>query len=160
MRADDIRSLYDYHFALNRRLWDESVMALTDEQFLEPIAYSVGSVRNQVVHLMDVEGGWFEGLRGLPRRGFYNPVHWPTRAKIRAHWDGIEADMRAYLAALTDEALDQDFAGTPKPMKSWQVMMHVLNHATDHRAQTLAVIATHFPGVPTFPQDLAHYLWR
>ncbi len=159
MHAADFCRLYDYHFALNRRLWDESVMALTDQQFTQKIDYSVGSIRNQMVHLMDIEGGWFEGLRGLPRRPFYNVVHWPTRAKIRTHWDGVETHIRAYLDALTDADLEREL-GDKKPLKYWQVLLHVLNHGTDHRAQTLAMLATHFPEVPTFPQDMAHFWWK
>ncbi len=33
MYADDIRKLYDCHFTVNRKMWDQCVMALTDEQF-------------------------------------------------------------------------------------------------------------------------------
>jgi hypothetical protein len=39
--AEDIRSLYEYHFTLNRWLWDTSIMALTDEQFTHKLGYSV-----------------------------------------------------------------------------------------------------------------------
>jgi uncharacterized damage-inducible protein DinB len=51
MRADEIRHLYEYHFVLNRCVWDESVMALTDAQFVQKLDYSVGSIRNQTVHM-------------------------------------------------------------------------------------------------------------
>ncbi len=49
------RNLYDYHFALNRKLWDEWLVPLTDEQFTRKVEYSVGSVRNQVVHLLNID---------------------------------------------------------------------------------------------------------
>lgn len=160
MHADDIRTLYDYHFALNRKLWDTSIMALTQEQFVQPLPYSIGSVRNQVVHLMDIEEGWFTGLRikAAGREPFKNPEEWPTREKIRADWDVVEMTIRSYLDSLTDDEANALFSNEPKPVKNWQVMLHVLNHATDHRAQTLAML--HNLGAPTFPQDMIFHWWR
>ncbi len=156
MHAEDIRILYGYHFVANRKLWDTSIVPLTDEQFLQPLDYSIGSIRNQVVHLMDIEEGWFGGLRepAAGRAPFKNPEAWPTREKIRADWDVVEADIRTYLAGLTDEECNQPFA---EGMRKWQVMMHVLNHATDHRAQTLAML--HSLGAPTFAQDMVYHFW-
>jgi uncharacterized damage-inducible protein DinB len=159
MHADDIRTLYNYHFAANRKLWDVSIVPLTDDQFLQPLDYSIGSIRNQVVHLMDIEEGWFTGLRlpGSERVPFKNPADWPTREKIRADWDVVETDIRVYLVSLTDDECNQPFGPEPNAMRKWQVMLHVLNHATDHRAQTLAML--HSLGAPTFAQDMVYHFW-
>ena len=148
MNADAIRQIYDYHITLNRRIWDKCVMKLTDEQFTQPCDYSVGSVRNQVVHMMSVDERWFSGLSGKDVPTFLNPVHYPTREKIRAYWDDVEALMREYLDALTDEAVQADYA----EIKVWQVLVHVANHGTDHRAQLFAMMNP--MGVHTFPQDM------
>jgi uncharacterized damage-inducible protein DinB len=40
---------------------------------------------------------------------------------------------------------------------TWQVLSHLVNHGTDHRAQVLR--ALHELGAPTFSQDLIHHLW-
>ena len=90
MNAADIRTYYDYHFAYNRRLWDECVMTLDDEQFTRKIEYSMGSVRNQMVHLMNIDDRWFSGLRGEPVPGFANPVHYdglPETEALKARYD-------------------------------------------------------------------------
>ncbi len=159
MHANDIRILYGYHFAANRKLWDVSVVPLTDEQFLQPLDYSIGSIRNQVVHLMDIEEGWFDGLRtNTPSRAaFKNPDDWATREKIRADWDSVETKIRAYLDDLTDEECNQPFGADPDALRKWQIMLHVLNHATDHRAQTLAML--HSLAAPTFAQDMIYHFW-
>ena len=52
MNADAFRQFYNYHFEENRKLW-EQVASLSPERFLQPIEYSRGSVREQVIHLMD-----------------------------------------------------------------------------------------------------------
>lgn len=148
--AAQIRELYTYHFTLNRRLWTHSVMTLTAEQYLQNSDYSVGSVRNQMVHLMNIEDRWFSGLRGAEVPGFINPVYYPTREQLREKWDQVEAEIQTYLDALTDDNLMRVYDG---PFHVWQVLLHVINHATDHRAQVFSLL--HSLGAPTFPQDYA-----
>lgn len=156
MNADDIRDLYAYHFAMNRKLWDDSVMTLTDEQFTQRLEYSVGSIRNQVVHLFNIDDRWFAGLRREEVPGFINPVYLHKRAVIRAQWDVVEGKMRAYLSGLTDAMMREPY--DDGALHVWQVLVHIVNHATDHRAQTLAML--HALGAPTFPQDYAIWLMR
>ena len=161
MNADAFRDLYAYHFKANRKLWEVGVMALTDEQFTQEIAYSIGSVRNHVVHMMSVDEGWFSDLRGLPGPEFSDAVHFTDRAVIREKWDGVEADMRAYLNALRDDMLMQPAFPFPETdnFPLWQVLIHVANHATDHRAQLLRLLND--AGAPTFPQDyIFHVMGR
>lgn len=150
MNATGFRHLYDYHFVLNRKLWDERIIHLTDEQFTRKLDYSIGSVRNQMVHMFNVDHDWFAALRGVgdDRPHFLDPVQFPTRAMIRARWDQVEADMRDYLGALTNDQLSGSAAGM---FTVWEVLFHVVNHGTDHRAQVLAML--HSLGAPTFPQD-------
>lgn len=152
MTADHFRELYEYHFSLNRKVWDELVMSLSKAQFLEKLPYSVGSIRNQCVHVMNIDERWFSGLRGEELPGFANPVYFGTRAKIRAHWDAVEEKQRAYLAGLTDEGLE-DLMGDDEPFRVWRVLQHVLLHGMDHRAQMLAML--NGMGVKTWPQDYA-----
>src|SRR5689334_18854908 len=105
MNADAIRHFFDYHFAENRTLWDRHVMSLSQEQFTQPSAYSVGSVRNQIVHLVSVDDIWFSGLRGLEIPNWLDPDAFNDRGKLRAQWDRVEQTMRDYLAAMSDETL-------------------------------------------------------
>ena len=151
MQADHIRDLFDYHISTNRRLWNESILTLTDEQFKRKLEYSVGSIRNQCVNLMSVDKRWFGGLRGVAVPGFLNPVHYPSREKIRDYWDDVEREMRSYLDALTDA----DLGATYNELPIWAVLQHVALHGMDHRAQMLAML--HELGAPTFAQD---YIYR
>jgi len=54
MNVNAFRHFYDYHFAENRKIWDY-VTSLSYEQFTQNVAYSAGSARNQIVHLMSVD---------------------------------------------------------------------------------------------------------
>ncbi len=149
MNADSFRHFYDYHFAENRKVWDTCIPALTDQQFTQNVSYSVGSIRNQIVHLISVDDIWFSALRGVEIPESLDPARFDDREIIRVHWDNVEQNMRAYLAALRDEMLfEKPFAeGEDKDLILWQVLLHVVNHGTDHRAQLIRSI--HDLGIKT-----------
>lgn len=158
MNADAFRYLYNYHFGINRLIWGSGIMSLTAVQFTQSADYSHGSVRDQIVHLMNVDEIWFSELRGAPVEP-YDPAGPDDRAIIRARWDTVEQAMRAYLADLTDEMLftrpiteEED-----KDLIVWQVLLHVVNHGTDHRAQLLRLL--HDLGVKTTSQDFIFYVY-
>ena len=159
MNADAFRHFYGYHFAENRNMWDAYITPLTDEQFTQDAGYSHGSVRNQVVHLMSVDDLWFSGLRGVDNVASLDPAAFADRATIRTYWDGVEQRMRDELADLRDDMLDKKpFAeGEDKDLVQWQVLLHVVNHGTDHRAQTLWLLND--LGVKTVSQDYIFYAY-
>lgn len=159
MNAEAFRYLYEYHFAENRSLWVHYVIPLSDEQFLRPSAYSIGSVRNQMVHLMNVDNTWFSPLCGEEVPDWLKPEDFPDRAHIRAYWDEVERRIREYLSNLRDDMLfTKPFPeGEDENLVLWQVLIHVVNHGTDHRAQVLRLI--HDLEVKTPPQDFIFYVY-
>ena len=159
MNANAFRYLYNYHFSENRKLWDTYIPLLSDEQFTQTVGYSHGSVRNQIVHLMSVDDTWFSALRGFDVPETLNPADFDDRESIRAHWDRLEQNMGDYLANLRDDLLfEKPFAeGEDKDLILWQVLLHVVNHGTDHRAQLLRVLND--LGVKTTAQDYIFYVY-
>jgi uncharacterized damage-inducible protein DinB len=160
MNVDAFRHVYEYHFSENRALWDTHIMTLTDAQFTQPLAYSQGSVRDQAVHLLNVDTIWFSNLRGLSEPVHECPPDTTDRAIIRHHWDVVEHDMRAYLATLHDAQLMQKpfSEGEDKDLILWQVLLHVITHGTDHRAQLLRQL--HDLGCKTSSQDYVFYAYE
>ena len=148
MNADNFRHLFEYHFIRNREIWDHCVLPLDEKTFKQKLPYSVGSIRNQCVHLLNVDERWFSGLLGEELPGWYRADTFKTHASVREKWDQVEVYMRGYLDALTDEMLIEILDGD---LAIWQVLFHVLNHGTDHRAQMLAMLDA--LGAPTFAQD-------
>jgi uncharacterized damage-inducible protein DinB len=158
MNAQAFRYLYDYHFSENSKVW-VYITQLSPEQFTQNVDYSHGSVRDQVIHLMNVDEIWFSELRNVELIQSYKAAAVDDRESIRAYWDGIERDMRDYLANLRDEELDDkpiQFE-EDKDLIVWQVLLHVVNHGTDHRAQLLRTI--HDFGIKTSSQDFVFYIY-
>jgi uncharacterized damage-inducible protein DinB len=67
--------------------------------------------------------------------------------------------MRDYLARLSDDMLlaKPIAEGEDKDLILWQVLVHVVNHGTDHRAQLLRLLND--LGVETVSQDYIFYAY-
>lgn len=159
MNADAFRHFFSYHFAENRKLWNTCIMPLSQEQFTQPLDYSRGSVRNQIVHLMSCDNYWFSALRGLGEVADFKPTDFEDRTVLRTQWDSVEQGMRDYLATLRDEMLfERPLEGGDKILFLWQILLHVGNHGTDHRAQLLRQLKD--LGVTTMDQDYIFYVFN
>ena len=161
MNADAFRHFYNYHFAENRKIL-EHVASLTFEQFTQKVDYSRGSIREQLVHLIDAEDVWISELRGVqPSEPLPETTEVDDRDAIRSLWDGVEQNTRAYLEKLQDDQLFSKPITDPEEDKELivlQVLLHIVNHATDHRAQLLR--ALHDLGVDTKSQDYIFYVYE
>jgi uncharacterized damage-inducible protein DinB len=157
MNAAAFRHFFEYHFGENRKIWNEYVGSLSDEQFTSEVKYSHGSVRGQIVHLMSVDDAWFSQLRGVASPDPLDPT--ADREMIRAYGDSVERSMRDYLSTLRDEMLfEKPFAdGEDKDLILWQVLLQVGNHGTDHRAQLLRLLSD--LGVKTVSQDYIFFAY-
>lgn len=163
MNAEAIRTLYDYHFTLNRRVWDECIMTLSEGQYTQDSDYSLGAIRSHILHMISVDARWFARLQSQPLPNFTAEMY-PTRDSARALWDQVEGEMRAYLDRLTDEQAsgtveyDMPHRGGLKHDPVWLVLVHVMTHSVDHRAQLLALL--HDLDAPTLEQDLIIHHWK
>jgi uncharacterized damage-inducible protein DinB len=160
VNANAFRHFYNYHFTENRKLWDAYITSLSHEQFTQAVNYSHGSVQDQIIHLISVDDIWFSELRGVEPCEPLPPASVDDRTIIRAHWDKVEQSMRDYLAVLQDEMLFDTPIKEPEEDKNlmvWQVLLHVVNHGTDHRAQILRVLND--LGVKTASQDYIFYVY-
>ena len=160
MNASAFRHLYDYHFSENRKLWDEYIPTLSQEQFTADVSYSHGSVRNQIVHLISVDDTWFSALRGLEVPETLDPLKLVDRRLIRAHWDMLEQHMPRLSVPLARRyAIRKTIPrGEDKDLLLWQVLLHVVNHGTDHRAQLLRLLNDF--GIKTVSQDYIFYVYE
>lgn len=158
MNANAFRHFYEYHFTENRKIWDSYVTQLSHKQFTQNVDYSHGSIRDQIFHLISVDDTWFSDLRSVTLPKPLTPADFPDLESIRTHWDNVEQNMRDYLAELRDDMLStKPLAGEDKDLIVWQVLLHVVNHGTDHRAQLLRLLND--LGVKTTSQDYIFFVY-
>ena len=163
MNADYFRTLYQYNYDIQQQLWD-SALTLTDAQFTQEWAYSIGSLRNHFVHVTRVDQRWFERIKGGPVSARLEYADFPTAASIYTLWQPIKDDILATVGALDDAALnrvveyDLPQRGGVHRNTVGEILAHVVNHNTDHRAQMLRLL--HDLGAPTFEQDFIIWQWE
>jgi uncharacterized damage-inducible protein DinB len=162
MRPHEISTLFDYGYWAFEKVWD-CIMQLSDEQFVQEIGYSKGSIRHQVVHMMSATQRWIIRLKQEPMQPHLAFEDYDTRAAVKSKWDELRADAMAYINSLSEADLDA-IIPWELPARNlaaenarWEILLHAANHATDHRAQILAMLNQHF-SIETPEQDMLFYL--
>lgn len=150
--VDYLQTIVEYNYALHQQVW-QSIDQISDEQFFAPLDYSHGSLHAHLVHLASVDTRWLSGLQGQEPPAHADSADYPTRDAVRAYCQQAAAAVIAYVQTL-DEASANAMPGEI-PAPRWQIIAHMVNHGTDHRAQMLRVL--HDYGAPTFDQDLILY---
>ncbi len=162
MKTNEIMTIFDYNFWAFERVW-KCVAQLSEKQFVEEIDYSTGSIRNIIVHMMSATYRWVKRLQEtavLPHLTFEN---FDTLAETKSKWDEMQSEVIDYISSLTQEQLHESVhwelpaRGLKLDNQRWEILLHVANHATDHRAQILAMLSHQFH-VETIEQDMIFYL--
>ena len=162
MKQNEIKKIFDYNFWAFERIW-ECISQISDEQFVQEIDYSTGSIRNIIVHVMSGNRVWMSVLKGIefpPRLKFDD---FDTLSKTKAKWDELKLEFLDHLNSIEQEQLDEAInwelfsQGLKSTNPRWEILFHLANHGTDHRAQILAVLNYHFH-VKTVEQDMLYYL--
>ncbi len=81
MIVDVIRSLYDYSAWANQRILDTTA-ELTEDQFLEDVGPSYGSLRNTFVHTMGAQWIWLERWQGTSPPAMMDRADFPDLISI------------------------------------------------------------------------------
>ncbi len=159
MNANAFRYLFDYHFTENRRVWDDCVTPLSPSSSRKMWLTLMGlfETRSSICWKSMNYGSANWAVSSHPKRCLPPAV---TIGKTFAKMGLVEQSMRDYLAQLQDDMLFDKPIKEPEEDKDlivWQVLLHVVNHGTDHRAQLLRLI--HDFGVKTTSQDFIFYIY-
>jgi len=155
MELELIKTFIEYHLDMTRRVWD-TINQITDEQFLADDAYSRGSIRNLMVHLTSTDRRWLAGLKNLEDVGHLKFEDYTTCAQAQEIFENVMKDLSEYSSALTEADLNTPNDKVAEPR--WQILLHLVNHGTDHRSTVLQRL--HEFGAPNFDQDFIMWLWN
>jgi uncharacterized damage-inducible protein DinB len=153
MTVRDLERVYDYGYWANRKILSVSTQ-LTPEQFTQNVAGSYGSVRNTLVHTLSAEWGWLDRCGGPARGPALKAEDYPTVDSLIDRWTTVEADMRSFLASLTDADLVRSIefklhaADRVHVMRLGDLLQHGANHGVHHRGQVALLLRVlgHVPG--------------
>lgn len=144
MNADDFREQFRYNRWANHELLG-AVEALSADDYVRDLGSSFPSVRDTFVHVLSSEWLWSERWKGVSPQRRLDPRDFPDLATLRARWAEVEAEQDAYLARLTDAALDQPFAylnpkGERWEYPTWQCLVQCVTHSLYHRGQVVTLL--------------------
>jgi uncharacterized damage-inducible protein DinB len=144
MNLQDLRTLLDYHYWARDRLLD-ALDPLTSEQFNRDLGSSFKSVRETIVHVYAAEWAWHARWLGQSPSALMTIDPFPDVVAVRRAWTDHETKMRAFLESLGEAGLTRVFeytllSGQPGSSPFWQMLQHVVNHASYHRGQVTTML--------------------
>ena len=137
MQVSDIKFLYAYE-----RWATQLVLAQLDG--IDPGTWARTNVFDErglggiLVHHFGAASRWRIGFESHGEADGPEPEKepLPTPAELRELWAAEWVATDAWLAALNDDFLGQSFEGVPV----WQLVVHVINHGTQHRSEAAALL--------------------
>jgi uncharacterized damage-inducible protein DinB len=161
MNLEDVRNLVNFHYWARNRMFD-AVSLLSPEQYIKEVGGSFGSVRNTVVHTFSAEYVWFSRWIGEPVSGLFSAERYPDFESVRAGWMDLEKNLRAYVARLDEQGLQKvlhykSLAGVESASPIWQMVQHVVNHASYHRGQITTMLRQLGASPPKSTDLIAYY---
>lgn len=135
MQVDEVRWLFAYDRWATRR-----VLAVLDG--LEPDTWTradaVGdrSLGKVLVHHLGASQRWRNAFQDTGEEPEPELEPLPTIAEVRERWDAEWAIVDAWLPTVTEGFVAHVHQGVPV----WQMLVHVVNHGTQHRAEAAALL--------------------
>lgn len=137
MQADEIRWLFAYDRWATRR-----VLGVLDD--LDATVWTRANAVGErglggiLVHHLGASQRWRIGFQTQGSEEGPEPERepLPTIAELRERWDAEWTAVDAWLPTVTDGFAGLVFEGVPV----WQMLVHVVNHGTQHRAEAAALL--------------------
>lgn len=139
-----LRLLLEYHYwARDRAL--AALALLSAEQYARPMGNSFASVRDTINHVYMAEWVWHSRWMGQSPTGFPPDQDLGTPAALRTKWKEMEGKVRALVTPMDAAAVERVyeytvFSGKTFRSKFWEMLVHVVNHATYHRGQVTTLL--------------------
>ena len=152
MNTKDIQLLYKYNSWANARILNAATK-VSQEQFTAPASHPHNDLRHTLTHTLFAEWLWRNRWMGQSQPVPFLSEDFPTFDALQSRWAEEEQALNDFVASLTDEKLNSTFQYQTTKGKTyenilWQVMAHVVNHGTQHRSESAAILTElgHSPG--------------
>jgi uncharacterized damage-inducible protein DinB len=163
MNLQDLRTLVEYHYWARDRML-AALEPLTAEQYTRDLGNSFRSIRDTAVHIYAAEWAWYSRWRGQSPTALLNADLFPDLGALRQAWLDHEVKLRAIVEEFGD-GLDwvieyKLLSGDPGASPFWQMVQHVVNHASYHRGQVTTMLRQIGAAPPKSMDLIAFYRTR
>ncbi len=152
-----LRTHLRYNMWASTRLLDAAARLGSDE-LVRDFRSADKSVLGTLAHVFAADRVWLRRIQGLPPMPFLDPEVEIRLDVLQREWPALLTQWLAWGETLQDTAATvayRDLAGNPHTTPLWQIVLHVINHATHHRGQVSAMLRAMGHTPP--PLDLIRY---
>ena len=118
----------------------EASRNVSDADFEKQVGVSHGNLRGTLAHILWADWLWFtrvvEAMEMPNQSREALETIWPELHRKWIHWAERASDAEIHRLVEYKSILDGQLARTP----AWQIVLHVVNHATLHRGQAVALL--------------------
>jgi uncharacterized damage-inducible protein DinB len=113
----------------------EAAMSLDPEMLHRDLGVVNKSVHGTLEHILMADRAWLGRVQGAPIQ---------PEGALDEEWPRIQRGWQRFIDGVTDADMQRVIAyhnlkGHPYQSPLWQIVMHVVNHATLHRGQVMAM---------------------
>lgn len=133
----------DYTLWASSKLLD-AASRLSESQLVQDLQVSHGSILGTLQHIYYADRTWLARLQKV-ERPFADPGAGPSLDELKEQWPRQLAALRTWVEAFPEHQLGEDLNsrrlnGAAFTCAYWKVLLHVVNHATLHRGQVVAML--------------------
>ncbi len=159
MNREYLNHLIAFHYWARDRVM-AAAEPLSSEQYAQQLGSSFSSIRDTLNHVYLAEWIWYSRWNGESPSAF-PAIDLPDLATLRARWSEMERNVRTFLANAGDAELNRVYnyklmSGKAGTSPLWQMVAHVVNHATYHRGQVTTMLRQ-LGAVPPQSTDMITY---
>ena len=153
MKPEELLTLYHYNYWATEKLL-KSAQQISHEQFTADTTFCFGSMRGTFVHILSAEWIWrMRCQEGVSPEKMIEESGFPELESLQSKLAEEKTNMLDYIKALTESDLNRTVAykntkGEPLENKLWHILVHVVNHGTQHRSEIAEMLTRygHSPG--------------
>jgi uncharacterized damage-inducible protein DinB len=142
MTADQLRTHLRYSAWASQRLLEATRAVATEDQSRD-VKVSHNSLLGTLAHVYFADAIWYSRVVD-PNARVHKPGDHIDEPRLTAEWTETQQGWLGWAESLSDSDLDRvveykSLAGEPFSNTVRQIVMHVVNHATLHRGQAMAI---------------------
>ena len=118
---------------------------ISEEQWKQPVVSSFTSIYETMLHMAASDKLWVERLNKLTQHELLVNTFNGSKKELIDIWKNESVKFKQFIEALPAESINEKLAfkntkGIPYNQPYWQLLAHIVNHATYHRGQLVTML--------------------
>lgn len=135
---------FDYTLWATSKLLD-AAGRLSAEELTRDMQVSHTSLLGTLQHIYYADRIWLARLEKRMLASFIDPEPGPDVAALKEHWPVVIKGLHDFVELMPEELVTtpltfQRLNGDVQHVTHWKVLLHIVNHATLHRGQVMAML--------------------